>query len=312
MELTISGLQKRYGDITALAHCDLHITSGELLGFLGPNGAGKTTTMRSILGLVKVDAGSITWDGQPVGRDHRRRIGYMPQERGLYARMKVKEQIVYVGSLAGLDKAEAERRADRWIERVGLTERADDLVEELSTGNKQRVQLAVALVHEPELLVLDEPFAGLDPVAVSTMTDVMLDRVSDGAAVVFSSHQLDLVQDACERVTIIAKGRTVASAPVAELRERSEHRELAITWAHPSPAWTPMFSATQQPSALSPNVTRLDVARDLDPAVALADANAHGTVVGFSFEPPGLDSVFLELVDSDGEPAESNSAEVLK
>ena len=303
MELTIAGLQKRYGDVVALQECDLHVSSGELLGFLGPNGAGKTTTMRGILGLVSLDAGSITWDGKPVGRDHRRRIGYMPQERGLYARMRVHEQIVYVGTLAGLDKAEAARRADRWIERVGLTDRADDLVEELSTGNKQRVQLAVALVHEPELLVLDEPFAGLDPVAVSTMTEIMLDRVADGAAVVFSSHQLELVQDACERVTIIAAGQTVASAPVAELRERSDHRELVVTWAHARPHWTPMFESTEQSSTLSPNVTHFDVPRGLDPAIALADANAHGTVVGFSFEPPGLDSVFLELVGSDTDNA---------
>lgn len=296
MELTIAGLQKRYGDTVALQNCDLRVSSGELLGFLGPNGAGKTTTMRGILGLVSLDAGTITWDGEPIGREHRSRIGYMPQERGLYARMRVHEQITYVGTLAGLDKAEATMRADLWIERVGLTDRADDLVEELSTGNKQRVQLAVALVHEPELLVLDEPFAGLDPVAVSTMTEIMLDRVADGAAVVFSSHQLDLVQDACERVTIIAQGQTVASAPVAELRERSDHRELMITWAHERPTWTPLFAATDGPPSLSPNVTRLDVPRDLDPAIALADANAHGTVVGFSFEPPGLDSVFLELV----------------
>lgn len=291
----MTGLRKTYDNVVAVDHCDLHVGAGELVGFLGPNGAGKTTTMRAVLGLVHIDDGSITWNGEPVTSDHRRLIGYMPQERGLYVRMKVHEHIAYIGRLAGIDAAEANRRADKWVERVGLDERRDDLIQELSTGNQQRVQLAVALVHEPELLVLDEPFAGLDPVAVATMSEIMLDRVENGVAVVFSSHQLSLVQDACERVSIITNGRTVAAGRVADLRLGSEQRELRVTWTHERPAWTPTFTVIDELFS-APNVTALSVPSSVDPAQVLAEANALGTVAGFTLEPPGLDAVFLELI----------------
>jgi ABC-2 type transport system ATP-binding protein len=174
----------------------------------------------------------------------RRRIGYMPQERGLYVRMKVLEHIAYIGRLAGLEAEPASARADHWIGRVGLSDRRDDKIQELSVGNQQRVQLAVALVHDPALLVLDEPFAGLDPVAVTTLSEVMRERVDTGAAVVFSSHQLDLVQDLCDDVTIIAGGRTVASGRVDELRVASHRRFLEITWAGAAPDWTPHSAST--------------------------------------------------------------------
>lgn len=291
----MSALRKNYDEIVAVDSCDLHVGAGELVGFLGPNGAGKTTTMRAILGLVHIDGGSITWNDHPVTADDRRHIGYMPQERGLYVRMKVHEHIAYIGRLAGVAAREADRRADKWIERVGLEERRDDLIQELSTGNQQRVQLAVALVHEPELLVLDEPFAGLDPLAVATMSEVMLDQVENGAAVVFSSHQLSLVQDACERVSIIAHGKTVAAGRVADLRLGSERRELRVTWTHDRPDWTPTFDVIDS-LASAKNVTALTVPAAVDPAAVLAEAGGLGTVAGFTLEPPGLDTVFVELV----------------
>ena len=193
--LHVAGLHKRFGDIVALRGVDLAVPRGLLVGFLGPNGAGKTTTMRGVMGLVAMDAGLVSWDGHAMSVDDRRLVGYMPQERGLYPRMKVHEHIAYMGRLAGLDRATADLRADQWAERVGLAERGDDLIQELSTGNQQRVQLAVALVHEPVLMMLDEPFAGLDPVAVAMLSDVMAEQVARGVSVVFSSHQMDLVQD---------------------------------------------------------------------------------------------------------------------
>ena len=291
--LRVVGLRKRYGDIVALDEVELLVNAGEMVGFLGPNGAGKSTTMRSILGLVAIDDGSIHYNGQPMGEQARRHVRYMPQERGLYLRMKVHEHIAYFGRLAGLDASVADERADQWVDRVGLSDRRDDLIQELSVGNQQRVQLAVSLVHEPDLLVLDEPFAGLDPVAVATMIEVMNDQVANGVSVVFSSHQLDLVQDLTERVTIIAEGRTRASGHVAELRNASPRRILEINWAGESPTWMP------EASVALPGVqgsSRYEVPAETDSASLIAEAARAGSIASVSYEPPGLDSVFLELV----------------
>ncbi len=289
--LRVKALEKRFGDIVALEGVDLVVPAGQMVGFLGPNGAGKSTTMRSILGLLSVDAGSILWDGDPIGSDARRHIGYMPQERGLYQRMKVHEHVAYFGRLAGLDADIAASRADAWVERVGLSERRDALIQELSVGNQQRVQLAVSLVHEPSLLVLDEPFAGLDPVAVATMSEVMTEQVASGVAVVFSSHQLDLVQDLTNHVTIIAAGNTRATGTVAELRNSSPHRILAVQWQGDAPDWVPPGGA-----ALPGRAGAFTVPADSDASMLIAMAAAAGTVASVSYEPPGLDDIFLELV----------------
>lgn len=291
--LEVRGLHKAYGDVQALAGVDLIVEHGQMVGFLGSNGAGKTTTMRSIIGLTSVDHGSVQWRGQPINRDDRRNIGYMPQERGLYARMKVHEHIAYFGRLAGLDSSTADTRAHEWAERVNLADRKDDLILELSTGNQQRVQLAVALVHEPELLILDEPFAGLDPVAVAMLSSVMTEQVQRGVSVVFSSHQLELVQDLTEDVTIIAAGRTLATGKVSELRQQAPHRHLILQWVGERPDWAPANSATLPGPA---HESRFRVAADADPAALIAEAARAGELAAVSFEPPGLEDVFIELV----------------
>lgn len=295
--LVVRGLRKRFEDIQALDGVDLHVGRGELVGFLGPNGAGKTTTMRSILGLLALDEGEIWWDGHPISKEDRRHIGYMPQERGLYMRMKVHEQISYIGRLAGVEASLASKRADEWIERVGLAERRDDDIQELSVGNQQRVQLAVALVHEPDLLVMDEPFAGLDPVAVATLSDVMKERVEQGTSVVFSSHQLELVQDMCDVVTIVAAGNTKATGAVSELRAASDRRILEVLWsAHsPVPEWAP---AGAEALDARPGVSRFSLPADTDPMAVTGQAHAAGDVVGLRFEPPGLEQVFIDLVSA--------------
>ncbi len=293
--LRISGLRKNYGDIVALDGVELAVEAGEMVGFLGPNGAGKSTTMRSILGLVSTDAGTISWNGEPIGKDARRHIGYMPQERGLYLRMKVHEHIAYFGRLAGLDAGVASNRADEWIERVGLTDRRDSVIQELSVGNQQRVQLAVSLVHQPDLLVLDEPFAGLDPVAVATMSDVMAEQVDSGVSVVFSSHQLELVQDLTERVTIIAAGSTRATGRVADLRNSSPRRLLSVAWSGEPPDWQPSGATPIEAPAGS---SAFHVSADTDSAALIAEAARHGSIASVTHEPPGLDEIFLELVDA--------------
>ena len=168
--LEIRGVSKRYDDVAALRACTFSVARGRLTGFVGPNGAGKTTAMRVILGLVAADEGELRWDGRPVDPAARGRFGYMPEERGLYPRMRVRDQLVFFGRLSGLSAAAAAGAADRWLAALGLTDRAGSPVDELSHGNQQRVQLAAALVHDPELVVLDEPFSGLDPFAMDSMS----------------------------------------------------------------------------------------------------------------------------------------------
>ncbi len=291
--LVIADLAKRYGDVVAVDGLHLAVARGAMIGFLGPNGAGKTTTMRAILGMARPDRGTITWNGTTIDDEARTRIGYMPQERGLYPRMKVREQVRYFGRLAGLDAGTAARQTDRWIERLGLGERADALVQELSGGNQQRVQLAVSLVHDPDLLVLDEPFAGLDPVAAETMRSIIAERAAAGASVLFSSHQLDVVQDLCEEVVIIASGRTIASGRINDLRSASPTRWLRVRWTEPVAEWAPIDGEVV---LFDHQRSVVRMSSDVDVAANISQALAAGPVSEVALEPPALDEVFTELV----------------
>ena len=222
--LRICELSKRFGALRALDRLSLTLGEHELVGFVGANGAGKSTTMRIIMGVLSPDAGEATWRGGPVDAVVRRHIGYMPEERGLYPRMRVAEQLVYLARLHGMGATAAKAAVARWIEELGLSGRQDDEVQKLSLGNQQRVQLAAALVAEPELLILDEPFSGLDPVAVEVMSRVLRERARAGVPTLFSSHQLDIVERLCDRVVIIRSGRLVADGSVAELQAGAEPR----------------------------------------------------------------------------------------
>ncbi len=217
-QLEIDGISKRYGDLVALEDLTFDVRAGELFGFVGRNGAGKTTTMRIALGVLSADAGVVRWLGVPLTFEARRRIGYMPEERGLYPRMHVAEQLAYLGELHGMTGADARGAALGWLDRFGLADRRDADLQALSLGNQQRVQLAAALVFGPDVLVLDEPFAGLDPVAVDVMAGVLRERADAGVPVIFSSHELELVERLCDRVGIIDHGRMVACGTVDELR----------------------------------------------------------------------------------------------
>ena len=216
--LVLSGLSKRFGSLQALDDLSLSLDRGEIVGFVGANGAGKSTTMRIVMGVLHADAGTVTWKGTPVDAAIRRGIGYMPEERGLYPRMKVAEQLIYLARLHGLSTSAAKTAANQWTERLGLEERRGDEVQSLSLGNQQRVQLAAALVSDPELLILDEPFSGLDPVAVDVMSQVLLERAAAGVPTLFSSHQLDVVERLCDRVVIIRSGQLVADGTIPELQ----------------------------------------------------------------------------------------------
>ncbi|HYA09999.1 MAG TPA: ATP-binding cassette domain-containing protein [Gaiellaceae bacterium] len=293
--LSFSGVSRRFGAVQALDGCSFSVARGRMLGFLGPNGAGKTTAMRAVFGLVDLDAGAVCWNGRPVGLAERLRFGYMPEERGLYPRMPVGEQLEYFGCLHGLDAGGARAAASRWLERLGLGDRAASKLEQLSHGNQQRVQLVAALLHEPELLVLDEPFAGLDPVAVVTLAEVLRGEAARGAAVVFSSHQLELVEDICEEVAIIDQGRIVATGDVDALRRGSQQRRIELRLDGAPQGWLPDVAGVELVERRN-GVVRLRAGRDVDPEQVLAAIEQKARIVAFSYGPPSLAELFLELV----------------
>ncbi len=293
--LSVRGLYKRFASVDALGGCSFVVERGRMLGFLGPNGAGKTTAMRAIFGMIELDAGEVLWDGRPVGLTERLRFGYMPEERGLYPRMPVAEQLAYFGRLHGLGAGAARAAALDWLDRLGLGERTDAKVEELSHGNQQRAQLAAALLHEPDLLVLDEPFAGLDPVAVRTLAEVLRSEATRGAAVLFSSHQLELVEDICEEVAIIDHGRIVATGDVDGLRAGSQRWQIELRLEGAPPGWLPEVAGVELLEGRNGSL-RLLVNREVDPEEVLASAKRAARVIEFSYGPPTLGELFLELV----------------
>ena len=234
--LEIDRVSKRYGEVDALRDLSLQVRAGELFGFVGSNGAGKTTTMRIVMGVLAADAGKVRWAGRPLIFETRRRFGYMPEERGLYPKMRVWEQLVYLAELHGLTAAAAQRGTETWLGRLDLAGRGNDDVQTLSHGNQQRIQLAAALVFAPDLLVLDEPFAGLDPVATDVLSTVLREQANAGIPVLFSSHQLDLVEQLCDRVGIIQHGRMVACGTVDDLRQ-SDVERLWVDAPGAPPTW---------------------------------------------------------------------------
>jgi ABC-2 type transport system ATP-binding protein len=245
---------------------------------------------------VRPDRGEVRWKGEPVGPAERDRFGYMPEERGLYPKMKVGEQLVYLAELSGLSGARAKEAAGRWLMRLGLGDRADARLEELSHGNQQRVQLAAALVHDPELAVLDEPFSGLDPLGVESLAELLVQTAATGVAVVFSSHQLDLVEDVCQDVVIIDHGRIVLAGVVDALKAAAPRRSLQVTVD--GEPWVPVLPSGTVTTAQDGKVrVMVDASVDLDEI--LASARRAGDVTRFSFEPPSLTDLFLEAVSKE-------------
>jgi len=292
--LRLLGLEKRYGDVVALDRASLDAQRGRILGFLGPNGAGKTTAMRSVFGLVALDGGAITWDGGPVGPAERSRFGYMPEQRGLYPKMRASDQVAWLGRLRGLTPSAADAAARAWLERLGLDDRVDEKVERLSHGNQQRAQLAASLVHDPELLVLDEPFSGLDPMGADAMAAVLKERARDGAAVVFSSHQLDLVEDLCEDVAVISEGTIVLHGTIDGIRGSAPRRRLEVGFADPDTRWTPPIR--HEPARDGRGVGAWLVPAASEPGRLLDDAERAGVVTHFAYQPPRLSEIFREAV----------------
>ncbi len=297
--LELDALNKSYGQLRALRDLSFDVRPGEIFGFVGSNGAGKSTAMRIVLGVLAADSGEVRWEGRPLDASVRRRVGYMPEERGLYPRMKVGDQLTYLARLHGLSTAQAVRSMEHWTEVLGIAHRRGDEVIKLSLGNQQRVQLAAALVHDAEILVLDEPFSGLDPVAVDVMSGVLRTRASQGVPVLFSSHQLDLVERLCDRVGIIRDGELVAAGDLETLRRTDRTRWLvdgppAERWVH-TLRWARVVESDG-------GRTILELASGEPAAVdqqILAAAMAVGPVHEFAVLRPSLVDLYRDVVTAE-------------
>ncbi len=293
--LELIDLSRRFGDVVALDSVSFSVAEGEMVGFVGPNGAGKTTAMRIVLGVLEPDGGQVRWRGTTVDHRVRRRFGYMPEERGLYPKMRVLDQLVYLARLHGLAKEDAEREAERMTLLLGVADRIHDRADALSLGNQQRVQLAAAMVHRPDVMVLDEPFSGLDPVGVDVLSGVLRERVAAGVPVVFSSHQLDLVERLCESVVMIDKGRIVAAGRIAELRSGDHRRLVRVEVAGADGAWYSDLPGVRVLDRL-PQGAILELTDSIRERDVLDAARAVGDVRNFSVVPPSLAEIFRQAV----------------
>ncbi|CAG7613449.1 ABC transporter ATP-binding protein [Leucobacter soli] len=297
--IEIAGVSRSFGDRKVLDDVSFGVESGRMTGFVGGNGAGKTTTMRIILGVLAAHGGEVRFGGRPIAAQDRARFGYMPEERGLYPKMKVAEQLVYLARLHGLAAADAKREADGLIERLGLAERASDTLESLSLGNQQRAQIAAALVHRPIALVLDEPFSGLDPIAIEVVLGVLRDYAAQGAPVLFSSHQLDIVERLCDDVVVIGGGRILASGSRDELRAAHSGSSFEIELGGPGAdaGWVRDLAGVEV-TRLEGGFARFDSSDEAAAQAVLAHAVADPalSVRRFGQVTPSLSQIFKEVV----------------
>jgi ABC-2 type transport system ATP-binding protein len=293
MTLDVIEVTRRFGDRTVLEDVSMQVGDGRLVGFVGANGAGKTTTMRIVMGVLDASAGEVRWQGRPITREDRSQFGYMPEERGLYPKQQVADQLQFFARLHGYERAEARTRAGDLLERLGLTERAGDRLDTLSLGNQQRVQIAAALVHEPIALVLDEPFSGLDPIAVDNMVEVLREQAGRGVPVLLSSHQLDLVERVCDDLVILSEGRLVAAGSVEDLRGRAGALHRLVLDA--DAGWVRDVPGLAVKDVDGPVATLEVLDHGADRAL-LTRALERGQVKEFSRQVPRLADVFKEVV----------------
>jgi ABC-2 type transport system ATP-binding protein len=292
--LELRGLTRRFGPVTALDDVTFAVRPGVLTGFIGANGAGKTTAMRIVVGVLAPDAGEVRWRGAPVRPEDRRRFGYMPEERGLYPKMAVLDQLVFFARLHGLTAVAAEGRARALLDELGLGARGAEPLQKLSLGNQQRTQVAAALVHDPQLLVLDEPFSGLDPVAVDVMAALLRRRAAAGVPVLFSSHQLDLVEQLCDDIVIINNGRVLAAGHARDLRAERAGARYRIQlggdagWLRDEPGLRVLDVEGREALVELPALE--------DDQRLLSRALAHGPVHEFRRAVPTLAEIFREAV----------------
>jgi ABC-2 type transport system ATP-binding protein len=297
MALVLENLTKRFGSVVALDGISFSVAPGEVFGFLGGNGAGKTTTMRIILDILKADSGTATWNGEPADQAPRATWGYLPEERGLYPRMEVLEQLVFLANLFHIPRKEGSRRAREWLERFNITDYATRRAEELSKGNQQKIQFIAAVIHEPQVLLMDEPFVGLDPVNVALLKEAFLEMRNRGATIVFSTHQMEMVEELCESVVLIDRGRVVLGGTVRDVR-RSTGRQV-IRLAVDGDTQLAWLTDVPGVKVVRPgqDYAELDVEQSVDPETVLRAALDRGLrVTQFLIADPSIEDIFIEKV----------------
>jgi ABC-2 type transport system ATP-binding protein len=307
VSLQIDHVTKRYGATLALDGLTFEVPRGEVFGFLGANGAGKTTTMRICLGIVRADAGEIRWSGTPTAELPRRTWGYLPEERGLYPRMAVLDQLVYFASLYGAAPAVARREALAWLDRFQIRDYADRRAEELSKGNQQKVQFIAAILHRPEVLLMDEPFTGLDPINLVILREAFTELRDQGRTLIFSTHQMEAAEALCESVAIIDRGRLVAGGRLRDLKRASGRRwiRVALEGAQPAPDWLSDVGGVER-MRRDATGAELELLAGVEPAAILSAVLARGgSISHFEVIDPSLETLFIELV---GRPADGAAA----
>lgn len=291
--LEVEGLTRRFGDRTVLDDVSFSVPANGMTGFVGANGAGKTTTMRIIMGVLKSHSGSVYFNGTQISDADRARFGYMPEERGLYPKQQVLDQLQYLGQLHGMSRGDARTEALDLLDRFGIADRTKDKLESLSLGNQQRVQVAASLMHHPTALILDEPFSGLDPLAVDSMTSLLAERAATGVPILFSSHQLDLIDQLCDNLVVLAGGRIVASGTAAELRARASAKHVVVT--PPDAGWLRELPGVSVLDVAGPRAL-VDFADDVTAQRVLRAAVERGTVTEFAPQRPSLAEIYREVI----------------
>jgi len=294
MGLQLNHVTKSFRNFTAVDDLSLSIPEKEMFGFLGANGAGKTTTFRMILGLLDVSDGNITWNGKPIDYSTSPLIGYLPEERGLYPKLKVKEQIVYLARLRGMHKQEILKELDYWLDRFKVPEYADKKVEELSKGNQQKIQFITAVIHKPKLLILDEPFSGLDPVNVEQLKDAVIELKDKGTTIVFSSHRMEHVEEMCEHLCIMHKGKPVVQGALKEIKRTFGKKNLVIH-ADFNLSFLENYSGVTKARLTTEGIHLQITGEDVAEAI-LKEIVGKGFIRKFVLEEPSLNDIFIEKV----------------
>jgi len=294
LSLIVDNVTKRFANVVAIDGLSLEIPRGSMFGLLGPNGAGKTTTVRVILGIIKADQGTVSWNGKPFGRNRGVSFGYLPEERGLYPKMRVHEHLVFLGRINGLDKHEASKRAVAWLERFGLADQSNRKVEELSKGNQQKAQIIAALMHEPEIVFLDEPFTGLDPVNSELLAEIISEGNAKGQTVVLLSHRMEQIEDLCTHICIIDHGRAVLKGELRSIKRSMGRNILRVSVEGNSEFWKSLNGV--ELLGERPDYVELRVLPGVDSDELLKAAMQAGKVIRFELREPSLQQIFVSAV----------------
>ncbi|HEU0001569.1 MAG TPA: ABC transporter ATP-binding protein, partial [Ktedonobacteraceae bacterium] len=295
--LVVDSINKSFAQLHVIKDLSMEVREGSIFGFLGPNGAGKTTTMRMILDILRPDSGHITWNGRDVREVPRRSWGYLPEERGLYPKVSVEDQLVFLARLHGLSKSAAHQHLDEWLERFQISSYRKKKVEELSKGNQQKIQFMAAIVHDPEILIMDEPFSGLDPVNANVLKDALLEMRNRGKTLIFSTHQLEQVEEMCEDILIINKGQTIIAGSVRDVKRQHGHNVARLKLDNdPEARWLDTLEGVQVTKRRQDYI-EMQMQANLNPNVIIEAALQHGGIINrFEVAEPSLTDIFIEAV----------------